>query len=154
MGRLAGETGATVLLTGAANELPLVDRARSAFPPGVPVVDVVGGESLIELAALLARCTMYVTGDTGPMHLAAAVGTPVVAVFGPSDPRRYAPLVARRRIVQIHDSLECAPCNRIRLPPERCRGIVPDCLAGLPASAVYEAARSLWDELAPRGEKP
>jgi ADP-heptose:LPS heptosyltransferase len=147
VGRLAADTGAAVMLTGTSAERSLVDRARSALPPGVAVIDVAGETPLVDLAALLAQCTIYVTGDTGPMHLAAAVGTPVVAVFGPSDPQRYAPLVRRRRVVQIHDSLDCAPCNRIRLPPERCRGIVPDCLSGLGADRVYDAARSLWTEV-------
>jgi lipopolysaccharide heptosyltransferase II len=152
VGRLARETSAAVMLTGAASERALVDRARASLPAGVPVIDLTDSGSLIDLAALLARCRLYVSGDTGPMHLAAAVGTPVVAVFGPSDPRRYAPLVRARRVVQIHDTLPCAPCNMIRLPPERCRGVVPDCLAGLSTQLVYEAVRSLWDEVTPRVE--
>ena len=152
VGQLASETGAAVLLTGAAGDRAVVGRARAVLPPGVPVVDAVGTASLVDLAALLAHCRLYVTGDTGPMHLAAAVGTPVVAVFGPSDPRRYAPLVARRRVLQIHDTLPCAPCNQIRRPPERCRGIVPDCLSGLAARLVYDAARALWDEVPREGE--
>ena len=146
-GRLARETSAAIVLTGAPGERAIVDRAKSALPPGVRVIDVVGAGSLVDLAAVIAQCRVYVTGDTGPMHLAAAVGTPVVAVFGPSDPRRYAPLVKARRIVQIHDTLACAPCNKIRLPPERCRGIVPDCLSGLGTDLVYTAARALWDEV-------
>ena len=62
------------------------------------------------------------------MHLADAVGTPIVAVFGPSDPRRYAPRGVRDTVVRI--DLPCSPCNRIRLPPARCVGHTPDCLAG------------------------
>jgi ADP-heptose:LPS heptosyltransferase len=113
------------------------------------VIDVAGDASLVDLAALLARCTLYVTGDTGPMHLAAAVGTPVVAVFGPSDPRRYAPLVQHRRVVQIHETLPCAPCNKIRLPPAHCRGVTPACLDNLSPDLVYAAARALFDEVRP-----
>jgi ADP-heptose:LPS heptosyltransferase len=146
VGRLAAETGAAVMLTGTSGDRPLVARTREALPRGLRVVDVTGDGNLVDLAALLARCTLYVTGDTGPMHLAAAVGTPVVAVFGPSDPRRYAPLVSRRRIVQIHDTLPCAPCNKIRLPPSHCRGITPACLDGLLPDGVYLAARELWEE--------
>ena len=81
-------------------------------------------------AALLARLDLLVTGDTGPMHLAAAVGTPVVAVFGPSDPARYAPRGPRDRVVRI--DLPCSPCNRIRRPPARCVGHTP---TASPASA-------------------
>ncbi len=80
-------------------------------------------------AAILAQLDVLVTGDTGPMHLAAAVGTPVVAVFGPSDPARYATRGPADRVVRI--DLPCSPCNRIRRPPERCVGHTPDCLAGV-----------------------
>ncbi|HET7217361.1 MAG TPA: glycosyltransferase family 9 protein, partial [Vicinamibacterales bacterium] len=79
-----------------------------------------------------------VTGDTGPMHLASAVGTPVVAVFGPSDPARYAPRGPLDRIVRI--DLPCSPCNRIRRPPARCAGHTPDCLSGIAAQQVVDAA--------------
>jgi ADP-heptose:LPS heptosyltransferase len=75
------------------------------------------------------------------MHLAAAVGTPVVGIFGPSDPVRYGPLIDRRRIVTV--DLWCRPCNRVRKPPERCTGRVPDCLSLLETDAVYQAASDL-----------
>jgi hypothetical protein len=145
VGRLAQEAGAAVLLTGAPADRALVDRARAALPPGLPVVDAVGEADLVTLAALLERCAVYVTGDTGPMHLAAAVGTPVVAVFGPSEERRYAPLVHARRIVRREDDMPCMPCNRIRRPPARCTGHTPACLDGIAADQVYRAARELWD---------
>lgn len=146
VGRLAIETGAAVVLTGAPGDRAMVDAARSAMPEGVPVIDLVGDADLVALAAWLARCTIVVTGDTGPMHLAAAVGTPVAAVFGPSDEHRYAPLVTPHRIVARRDDLPCAPCNRIRLPPAHCRGVTPACLDGLPSDRLYAAARELWDE--------
>jgi ADP-heptose:LPS heptosyltransferase len=72
------------------------------------------------------------------MHLAAAVGTPVVAVFGPSDPNRYAPRGERHRVVRV--DLPCSPCNRIRRPPSRCAGHTPDCLASIDVDRVFEAA--------------
>jgi hypothetical protein len=96
-----------------------------------------------ELAALLAQLDVFVTGDTGPMHLAAAVGAPVVAVFGPSNPDRYAPRDPIHRIVRI--DLPCSPCNRIRLPPERCAGHIPDCLTGIDVEMVYQAVESVLD---------
>jgi ADP-heptose:LPS heptosyltransferase len=71
------------------------------------------------------------------MHLAHAVGTPIVAVFGPSDPARYAPRGIRDRVVRI--DLPCSPCNRIRLPPARCVGHTPDCLSRVGAASVLAA---------------
>ncbi len=78
------------------------------------------------------------------MHLAAAVGTPIVAVFGPSDPRRYAPRGPIDRVVRI--DLPCAPCNRIRLPPARCTGHIPDCLAFISVDRVLAAALDVLHE--------
>jgi ADP-heptose:LPS heptosyltransferase len=54
---------------------------------------------VLDLAALLERARLFVGGDTGPMHLASAVSTPSVALFGPKDPRTYGPFHARRRVV-------------------------------------------------------
>jgi ADP-heptose:LPS heptosyltransferase len=92
---------------------------------------------------VLERLVVFVTGDTGPMHLAAAMGTPVVALFGPSVPARYAPRSAGSRVVRVDHP--CSPCNRIRLPPDRCRGHVPECLDGISVNAVLAAARWLLD---------
>jgi ADP-heptose:LPS heptosyltransferase len=144
-GRVAQQIDARVVLTGAPGDRTLVEAARAALPPSVDVVDLADGVDLMTLAAVLQQLTIYVTGDTGPMHLAAAMGTPVVAVFGLSDPRRYAPLSPHRRIVRI--DLPCSPCNRVRLPPARCQGHVPDCLEGIEAEMVYRAALDLLAEV-------
>jgi ADP-heptose:LPS heptosyltransferase len=135
--RLARSCGATIVLTGSAADRPLVEPVVRAVPAG-HVLDLAGALDLPELAALLERLDLFVTGDTGPMHLAAAVGTPVVAVFGPSDPARYAPADPMHRIVRL--DLPCSPCNRIRLPPARCAGHIPDCLAGIDVERVFRAA--------------
>jgi ADP-heptose:LPS heptosyltransferase len=135
--RLHREHGATIVLTGATADRALVDVVRRAVPDPA-VVDLAGALDLPVLAAVLERLDVYVTGDTGPMHVAGAVGTPVVAVFGPSAPARYAPAGGAHRIVRI--DLPCSPCNRIRLPPERCVGHTPDCLSGIDAAMVYAAA--------------
>jgi len=63
---------------------------------------------LRQLAALLARCELLVSADTGPMHIAAGVGTPVVALFGPTDPRRTGP-IGENHLILARD-LACRPC--------------------------------------------
>ena len=135
--RLISDHGATIVLTGGPGDATLVHSVRGALPPS-HVVDASNLSNLLAAAAVLERCDLMITGDTGPMHLAAAVGTPIVAVFGPSDPRRYGPRGARDRIVRV--DLPCAPCNRIRLPPARCTGHIPDCLDLIPADRVLQAA--------------
>ncbi len=147
--RLSDRCGATIVLTGAPEDRPLV-RTMAATLGERAVVDVSGEIGLPELAALLERLDLFVTGDTGPMHLASAVGTPVVAVFGPSDPARYAPRGPRDHVVRV--DLPCAPCNRIRHPPARCTGHTPDCLALVTVEQVLDAALSSLSASAVRRE--
>jgi len=90
---------------------------------------------------VLSRLSLFVTPDTGPMHLAAVLGTPLVALFGPSSPERWGPLSADARIVRV--DLPCSPCNRIRNPPARCQGRTPDCMDGILVHRVVEAAATL-----------
>jgi ADP-heptose:LPS heptosyltransferase len=65
----------------------------------------------------------------------------VVGVFGPSDPVRYAPRDPLHQIVRV--DLPCSPCNRIRLPPERCIGHTPDCLTSVDVEMVYRAVEQV-----------
>jgi ADP-heptose:LPS heptosyltransferase len=141
--RLAESKNATIVLTGSAADRPLVDAVRQGLT-GLPTIDASGTLDLPSLAALLSRLDLFITGDTGPMHLAAAVGAPVVALFGPSNPLRYGPLGAHQRVLRI--DLPCSPCGQVRRPPERCRGHVPDCLDGISVDTVVAAAVDLLDE--------
>jgi ADP-heptose:LPS heptosyltransferase len=139
--RLARGHGATIVLTGTPEDKPLIARITSALPADVTALDVAGSMSLPVFAGLLEQLSLFVTCDTGPMHLAAAVNTPVVAVFGPTDPVRYGPLTERTRVLTA--DLWCRPCNRVRRPPARCVGDVPDCLNGIDVETVCRAADEL-----------
>jgi ADP-heptose:LPS heptosyltransferase len=139
--RLARTFRATIALSGNAEDRGVVETLKTHLGAGVASVDLCGRADLVTLAAVLDRSRLLITGDTGPMHLAAALDVPLVAVFGPSDPRRWGPFSDRARVVRA--DLPCSPCNRIRRPPERCRGHVPDCLAAISADGVYDAAAAL-----------
>jgi ADP-heptose:LPS heptosyltransferase len=134
--RLIRDRAAGIVLTGAPEDRAQVDVVRCGLPAD-RVVDLCGGASLLTVAAVIEQLDLVVTGDTGPMHLAHAVGTPVIAVFGPSDPKRYGPRGLHDVVVRI--DLPCSPCNRIRLPPARCTGHTPDCLAGIETAQVLAA---------------
>jgi ADP-heptose:LPS heptosyltransferase len=145
--RLADSRGAAIVTTGGPGDRGLIADLQRALAPRL-VIDASVADSLLTSVALLGQLDLLVTGDTGPMHLAAAVGTPVVAVFGPSDPARYATRGSVDRVVRI--DLPCSPCNRIRRPPARCVGHTPDCLAGISADDVFAAASGALDESAAR----
>jgi ADP-heptose:LPS heptosyltransferase len=139
--RLAVDEGVTIVLTGAEEDRAAADVLRAALPPSVPCVNLVGRADILSLAAVFRRLDLLITADTGPMHLAAALDVPIVAVFGPSSPERWGPLSARCRIVRT--DLPCSPCNRVRTPPARCVGHTPDCLEAVGTDAVLRAAREL-----------
>lgn len=89
---------------------------------GVPgALDLVGRTTFGQLGAVLTRCRLFVGNDTGPMHLAVAAGTPVVAIFGPSSPEVYGPRSGRSRV--IHHGEHCSRC-RFR------NGLVAQCRNG------------------------
>lgn len=138
---LARTHGATIVLIGSTNDKPAVDAMRAAWPSDVSLTELPPDVDLVVLAAALERLSLFITGDTGPMHLAAAVRTPVLAIFGPSLPTRYAPLSQRSRIVRI--DIHCSPCNLMRQPPLRCRDRVPDCLAGITSAEVLRVANEM-----------
>jgi heptosyltransferase II len=81
-------------------------------------VDFAGKLNLLELAVCLTKCALLVTCDTGPMHIAASQQVPIVALFGPSDPVRYAPYKARHVIVRSNE--QCLACGLRDCNHNRC----------------------------------
>ena len=109
-GRVAAELARDlpVVLTGGPDA---VEAGRlAAESAGEGVRSLVGATSLRQLSALFARARLFVGCDSGPMHLAAARGTPVVALFGAADPDRTGPWGEGHRVVRVPPP--CAPCNR------------------------------------------
>lgn len=132
------EEGLPVVLTAAPSEGELAMLARIRSATRAPNVDFGGKLSLKELAALTARARLFVGVDSAPMHIAAAVGTPSVALFGPSDEVVWGPWQARTRVV-TSDAFRCRPCGR-----DGCGGgKVSECLSTLPVERVWEAVREL-----------
>ncbi len=99
--------GTDVVLIGTADMTPLHDRIAAAA--GVPLIRAAGATDLVELAALLTRARALVTNDTGPMHLAAAVGTPLLALFGSTDPAVCGPRGTGPARV-LYEKVDCSPC--------------------------------------------
>lgn len=91
-----------------------------------------GATTIRELMAVVKRCRVLITNDTGPMHIAAACGVPVVAVFGPTDWRTTAPYGQERSIVR--EAVDCAPCLLRECPIDH------RCMTRIPVDRVYEAA--------------
>ncbi|HEY2066320.1 MAG TPA: lipopolysaccharide heptosyltransferase II [Gemmatimonadaceae bacterium] len=129
---------ARIVVVGSAADSPLA-RAVAVAAPGV--IDTTGQLSLLASAELIRRCGVLVTNDSAPMHLASAMGTPTVAVFGPTVPEfGFGPLAPRASVVG-HDTLPCRPCDRHG--PQRCPLGHHHCMRELQPSLVAERARAL-----------
>ncbi len=100
-----------------------------------PVVDLTGQTDLKTLAALYQRAGAVVSTDTGPMHLAAAAGAPLVALFGPTAPWRTGPFSKRQEVIRL--GLGCSPCFRRHCPD-------PKCMMDILSEQVVEAVRKIW----------
>jgi len=103
-GQLASQlherTGRTVLLVGGPDELATADEARAEIRSAPGVVDMIGTATLPQLLELLRHVAVFIGGDTGPMHMAVAVGRHVVGIFGPSDASRTGPFGDTHTIIQ------------------------------------------------------
>ncbi len=106
--RIQDELGAHAIVIGGPDDVALAEEII-AFCRHKPL-SLAGKTSLLQLGAVLERCSALVSGDTGPMHMATAVGTPVVALFGAADPARTGPVGTGHRIVQAN-SVACVPCR-------------------------------------------
>lgn len=110
---LSNEKNATILLFGGPNERELQTHVADMMDTSPILVKT---ESLREVAALIAACDVYIGNDTGPMHIAAAVGTPVVALFGSTNHNRSGPYGEKHTVVQSGIDLGCNPCHPGRNP--------------------------------------
>ncbi|MFH1136739.1 MAG: glycosyltransferase family 9 protein [Pseudomonadota bacterium] len=123
--RLAGDLGLGVVLTGSPDERAA--NGRLALGPD-PAADLTGRTSLPVLAEVFRRVDLVVGPDTGPMHLAAATGTPVIALFGPTAPWRTGPFGPGS--LALRTGIECSPCFRKSCPRPRClTDLTPDTVA-------------------------
>lgn len=136
LARAIAADGTPVRVVGGPGEDALVEAVVAASggaaaalptPPGLP-----------QLGGLLGRARLFVGADSGPGHLAAAHGVPVVTIYGPKDPALYGP---RARGLAVVRRLECRPCGLRRCPRPRV-----DCLVGLAPATVVAACRLMLDK--------
>jgi ADP-heptose:LPS heptosyltransferase len=122
------ELGAKVIIFQGLGEDKIIGRITNLMREKV----IIAKTSIKELAALTRRCKLFVGNDTGPMHVAAASGTPVIALFGPADPERSRPW-GRDHIV-IKKDLPCSPCSRTV-----CKEL--KCMESITVEDVFQAVR-------------
>ncbi|MDI6782633.1 MAG: glycosyltransferase family 9 protein, partial [bacterium] len=104
--RLRNEEQFRIILFGGPTDISFANAVCSLTTSNP--ISVVGKTTLKQLAALTQHCAVFVSGDTAPLHIAAAMGTPVVAIFGPANPNKTGPYTDKKRV--IWKKPECSPC--------------------------------------------
>ncbi len=130
--RLVREDDAQIVLTGAPDDLPLIEAVLRRTHERVH--NIAGKTSLPELAALYQQADLLITGDSGPMHIAAAVGTPLIAIHGPTNPALSGP-VSPKAIV-LRSDIWCSPCYNAK-GPANCRFHTTQCMKNITPIYVY-----------------
>jgi ADP-heptose:LPS heptosyltransferase len=134
--RLVERFGAGIVLPWGPGQLPEVEKlARMMVHPSL----IPPPTTLLQLGALFRRCAFVVSNDSGPMHIAAAVGTPVVGIYGPTNPLLQGPYGGNHVVVR-REGLECLGCNLTRCP------IGHLCMKELTVDAVWRAVEEVLEK--------
>lgn len=137
--RLRDERGAEIVLFGAASERELAEQIAAGIGAGAR--STAGQTTLAEFVKLVAGCHLFVTNDTGTMHVAAAMGVPVLAIFGATDERATAPLGPRVHLIK--KAVPCSPCLLRHCPVDH------RCMREIPVSEVFETACQILNAVRP-----
>lgn len=145
---LLSEFKATVLFTGSKDEWEMIETIRTRTLMPESCLNFAGKCSLGQLPALVTHCHAFLSNDTGPMHVAAAMKTPTVALFGPNSPARYGPVGGNHQVV--YKSQPCSPCILAH------EGVVPQCTDNqcMKRITVTEVWESLNEVLGKQGIEP
>ncbi|HEY3378387.1 MAG TPA: lipopolysaccharide heptosyltransferase II [Armatimonadota bacterium] len=112
--------GFTPVLFGSPDDVPRIEQIRAHST--TPALSLAGRTTLLQLLALLRRCALVVSGDSGPMHIAASQHVPVVALFGPTDDRIFFPFGTQHTVVR--SDLSCLRCNKRQCDDHRCMAAI------------------------------
>jgi heptosyltransferase-2 len=130
---LALRWGARVVITGGADEMKIAEDIAGKMT--TPCLNLAGKTGVRELMAVIKRCNFFVTNDSGPMHIAAAFGVPLVAIFGSTDNTTTFPL--SQQAVLVRKQVDCAPCMKRECPTDH------RCMQEVTADDVIAAATTL-----------
>lgn len=141
IGWLQEQYQAQIVLVGGPGEEELGVRITEGLLP--PIINAIGKTTLRQMAAILARAQLYLGNDSGPMHIAAAMGIPVIALFGPSCSHRFGPWTAQATVLQ--QMLPCHPCaqGEYTFLCPACTRSTPDCLYGITITQVQSAVTAV-----------
>lgn len=134
--QLAKERCAGIAIFGSREEAFIGETVRAAVETaGLPCFNFAGKTNLQEFIDMAAACDVFLTNDSGPMHIASALGVPTVAIFGATDEIATGPTGSHSKVVRV--AVECSPCLLRECPIDH------RCMSGVHATHVVDAAREL-----------
>lgn len=134
--RLSNESGAQGILFGSTGDRESTAAVQKNARH--PLIDIAGKTNLKEAISLISRCALFISNDSGLMHVAGALGVPTVAIFGSTNPATTSP--AGKRSVVVHHDIHCSPCLKPVCPTDF------RCMEMIGAEEVYAAGRKLLDD--------
>jgi lipopolysaccharide heptosyltransferase II len=136
--RLIQKLDANIVLTGSPGDLPQIERVLQRIQQQENVHNLVGKTSLIQLAALLQRADLLISGDSGPLHMGVACGTPIVSIYGPTNPALGGPVSPDAIVLQ--SGIWCSPCYTGKTPAD-CPYYTSQCMKNILPAQVFAAVQ-------------
>ncbi len=144
--RLLRENVAQIVFSGAPDDLPLIESVMQRMHEYTKhtkhtehtAINLAGKTSLTQLAALLQRADLLISGDSGPMHIATAVGTPLIAIHGPTDPALSGPVSPHATI--LRNDIWCSPCYKAKDTAD-CRFFTTQCMKNITPNQVFDVVQ-------------
>ncbi len=131
---LIAQKQAQILFVGVPDEIPIITQIQTLMKKGA--INIGGKTTMPQLAAILEKSSMFIGNDSGPMHLAAAVGIPTIGLYGPGDPKRFGPV--GERCYSIQKKHDCPPCAG-----DKCKFGEEGCMAKIQVKDVIEIVEKL-----------
>ncbi len=129
--------GANIILTGGYSDIDLGKKITGLLPNSDEyIINLIGKTTLWQLGAIIKRCSIYITCDSGPMHISSGLGTRTVALFGPTDPIRHRPYGDGN--IVIKKDIKCSPCYK-----RECRYKNFACMDAIQVDDVMESIKSI-----------
>lgn len=123
-----------ILIFGGKDEEDAVAKILQNVPNKEKIINLAGKTNIMQLAAIIKKCKLFISNDSGPMHLAGAVGIPVIGIFGSTDPKKTGP---RGKVIIIKKDIDCSPCLKRVCPTEL------ECMDAISVNDVMEKVREL-----------
>ena len=139
-----------IIITGSGQDYALCEAIKEKS--GISVLNLAGKLTFEQMMRAMKSALVFISPDTGPMHIAAALGAPTVTLFGPSDPAKYGPYGdPKLHRVVVPKDIECLHCNKIRKPPERCfKDGISLCMEAISVEDVFKECKALLDSTGKR----